>query len=473
MILSLGKTLTWMAALGLTAGWAQTAKTIKWACIGNSITEGAGLAMPYPARLGNKLGPAFQVQNDGVSGTTLLKKGDNPYWKNGKLAQAMAFNPDIITIKLGTNDTKSQNWVNKADFAKDLTAMVDTLLALPSKPQIWLCLPCPIFTNNFGIVNSVAVNEITPIIKQVAETKKLNVIDIYTPLSKYPNLFSDGVHPNDAGADSVASVIYRAFLSKAKKVACIGNSITDYAFPGAYSDAVEGDAYSIRLNMLLGRDYYVENEGVTGLYMQKNADPANSYWGAKGRLRQVFSLQPDIVTIMLGTNDSRASGWNTQRYLQDYRSMADTLKGMKSDPAIFAALPVYAWKVNGEWPFSGISNDLIQDSCMPAIRKVAEEKGLSIIDAHSPFENLKSLVPDGVHPNRVGQDTLARIFYRALTAPPVTSLKLNGNSGKGAAGERRGLQPQLSPSGLFQISRDRDVFSVDGKNLPRPEAAMP
>lgn len=74
----------------------HAAEKIKLACIGNSITEGTS---NYPTYLQNLLGSGYQVENDGVGGTTLLKRGDKPYWTNGLLSKALAFKPDIVTIK--------------------------------------------------------------------------------------------------------------------------------------------------------------------------------------------------------------------------------------------------------------------------------------------------------------------------------------------------------------------------------------
>jgi len=58
---------------------------VKIACVGDSITEGSGLTSPatqsYPARLQRLLGTNYNVRNFGVSGRTLLKQGDFPYWK--------------------------------------------------------------------------------------------------------------------------------------------------------------------------------------------------------------------------------------------------------------------------------------------------------------------------------------------------------------------------------------------------------
>jgi len=58
---------------------------VKVACIGNSITYGSGIPDrardSYPAQLGRMLGDKWIVKNFGVSGRTMLKKGDFPYWK--------------------------------------------------------------------------------------------------------------------------------------------------------------------------------------------------------------------------------------------------------------------------------------------------------------------------------------------------------------------------------------------------------
>lgn len=86
-------------------------KPIKVACLGNSITQGPGRDHEdsYPLQLQDILGEKFKVENFGVSGRTLLKKGDFPYWNEPQLDEVKVFSPDILVIKLGTNDSKPQN----------------------------------------------------------------------------------------------------------------------------------------------------------------------------------------------------------------------------------------------------------------------------------------------------------------------------------------------------------------------------
>ena len=110
---------------------------VRVACIGNSITFGAGIRNrsrdSYPSVLARMLGDNYWVKNFGVSARTMLNKGDHPYMNEPAYKNALAFNPNIVVIKLGTNDSKSFNWKYKADFMKDAQTTVSyTHLTLPT-----------------------------------------------------------------------------------------------------------------------------------------------------------------------------------------------------------------------------------------------------------------------------------------------------------------------------------------------------
>ena len=116
----------------LTAGGQER---IKVACVGNSITEGSGIveSMRYPSQLQKLLGENFEVRNYGLGGRTLLKKGDYPYWQEEKYKEVLAWVPDIVIIKLGTNDSKPQNWIYAEDFIADYRAFIQSFKKLPGK----------------------------------------------------------------------------------------------------------------------------------------------------------------------------------------------------------------------------------------------------------------------------------------------------------------------------------------------------
>ena len=184
----------------------------------------------YPALLQKKLGDGYWVKNFGVSGRTLLNNGDYPYMNEMAWKDAQAFKPDIVIIKLGTNDSKPQNWKHAAEFKSDLQQMITTLcpqLAQPAKkkgkksknnaggqeqtPKIILCTPIPAFKSSWDINETVIKNEIIPIEQEVAREYGLQVIDLHTLFSDGEELVQpDGIHPNDKGVQRMADAIAEA-----------------------------------------------------------------------------------------------------------------------------------------------------------------------------------------------------------------------------------------------------------------------
>ena len=194
---------------------APRANAVRVACIGNSITDGFGIDMAdvnsYPAQMQRLLGDGYYVRNYGVSSRTLLNKGDWPYMREPAWREALQFNPDIVVVKLGTNDSKPENWQYGADYQRDLLQMVDSLKALPSKPQIYLCTPIPAFKATWNISDSVIVNAIVPIVNKVAKKQRLKVIDLHTLYAADGDkMLPDGIHPDAKGARRLAEIIGEA-----------------------------------------------------------------------------------------------------------------------------------------------------------------------------------------------------------------------------------------------------------------------
>ena len=222
-----------LATLGkwLDARQAPQPGAIRVACIGNSITDGHGIdlapANGYPAQLQRLLGKDYFVKNFGVSARTMLNKGDYPYMNEMAWRDALAFKPDIVIIKLGTNDSKPENWKYGSEFKQDLQQMITTLrpdLAQPVKkkgkkkvaeqpksPQIYLCTPIPAFKSTWNINDSVIVNGIIPIQQEVAKQFGLQVIDLHTLFANDGDkMLDDGIHPDGKGARRMAEIIAAA-----------------------------------------------------------------------------------------------------------------------------------------------------------------------------------------------------------------------------------------------------------------------
>lgn len=188
------------------------------ACVGDSITFGSGIAdrnnKNYPAQLQQLLGDAWEVKNFGVSARTLLRKGNFPYWNEKAYQDALAFQPDVVVIMLGTNDTKPQNWAHKDEFRKDYEDLVKSFTSLPTTPRVFVCLPPPVVGGKQWDIVEEGVQQEMPLIKDLARDLKLDVIDMHKALEAKPQLIPDRVHPNAEGAGIMAAEVYQAFTGK-------------------------------------------------------------------------------------------------------------------------------------------------------------------------------------------------------------------------------------------------------------------
>ena len=203
------------------------------ACVGDSITAGVGASSSntnYPAVLQTLFGSSVKVMNFGHSGATMLSVGDLPYQQQSEYTAATSFVSgagasavvDVI-IMLGTNDSKPYNWTvgtatRAEQFRKDCAAMVDHFTQLAPHPLVYLALPPHAYTNTYQISGTVLHDEILPVLKQVAADKGIAVIDVDAPTTGHPELFPDGVHPNDNGYKIVAQVMHDGLLAPVDNV---------------------------------------------------------------------------------------------------------------------------------------------------------------------------------------------------------------------------------------------------------------
>lgn len=185
------------------------------ACIGNSVTYGAGIenreANSYPAQLQNMLKDNYLVGNFGKNGATLLKKGHNPYYKTEEFKQVIDFKADIAIVHLGLNDTDPRNWPNfRDDFEKDYSWLIDTLLASNSEMKIYVAKMSPIFSGHPRFLSSTFdwYWQIQNTIERIANANQVELVDFHQPLYFRPDLLPDNLHPNASGATLLAKEIY-------------------------------------------------------------------------------------------------------------------------------------------------------------------------------------------------------------------------------------------------------------------------
>jgi len=199
------------------SGFAQQDGIIRVACIGASITAGITLDNPaadaYPAQLQKMLGDKYQVLNFGVSGTTMLRKGDLPYRNATAYQKALQSDPEIVFIDLGGNDSKLINRVYLGEFEKDCHALIHSFAALPTHPRIILLLPLPCFLKDTTQINErTIVSQIIPGLRQVAYDENIEVLDMHSVFVDKESAMPDKIHPDLPGSRLIAERLFHLIV---------------------------------------------------------------------------------------------------------------------------------------------------------------------------------------------------------------------------------------------------------------------
>lgn len=189
---------------------------IRVACIGNGVTYGYGIENletdSYPVKLQARLGDKYEVRNFGFNGATLLKNGHKPYWDQPPFRKALEFQPQIVVIHLGLNDTDPRNFSQyRKEFHADYLEMIQVFKNLNTDPEtrVWICRMTPVFPwhKRFRTGTRDDFWAIQEAIEKVAKDANVTLIDLHTPLSSRPDLFEDAIHPSEEGTAIIASTV--------------------------------------------------------------------------------------------------------------------------------------------------------------------------------------------------------------------------------------------------------------------------
>jgi sialate O-acetylesterase len=179
------------------------------------------------------------------------------------------------------------------------------------------------------------------------------------------------------------------------RVACAGDSITARGYPEV-------------LQRLLGPGYTVRNLGHSGVTAMKDIG-TRSYPLAKPQQDDI-----DIVVVMLGTNDAKTETWSAHKeaFAKDYRELIQSFKAIASKPRVYVSLspPVFKPETG-----NGFSPKNVEEM-VEITRTLAGELGCPVIDVHAAATGHADLFSDGVHPNDLGKELIAKTVMQALTA---------------------------------------------------------
>ena len=198
--------------------------------------------------------------------------------------------------------------------------------------------------------------------------------------------------------------------NKIKRIACVGDSLT-------YGHVWHDESYPTFLQKDLGDKYVVDNFGVNGSQITGFGGLGTNYqYNKLGAYTNSIKFSPDIIIIMLGTND--ATKWDDAKvtYESGLRSL------IKSYQDIFASSEIVIMTSPATKNGNGFSipNDVIKNEVNPIQRKVANELDLTLLDLRNEFESYSGGYDtllrsgDGVHFSVEGAKFVASFVEKSL-----------------------------------------------------------
>jgi acyl-CoA thioesterase-1 len=202
----------------------------------------------------------------------------------------------------------------------------------------------------------------------------------------------------------------RSETNATKRIACLGDSITY----GARSKNPKTDSYPAQLAEMLGDGYEVRNFGIGGATLLKKGRPCT--WQI---VAEAVHFRPDIVIIMLGTNDTVSGNW---KYIEDFSKDANELISaflrLPTKPKILFCSPT-----DMILETEGLTQERIDNlkerrprlhKLIPVIKRIARENAVEYLNMNSVFQGKSHLLTDGVHPNIDGYRLLAEKFHKDI-----------------------------------------------------------
>ncbi len=198
---------------------------IKVALVGDSVTYGHSIKNwpknNYPALLSQTLDNGYCVKSYGVSGSTVQPDGDQPYNATKAYTWSHEFDTDVLVFMLGSNDSKPENWKGAEKFKEEYIKLLESYTQVDYPPKVLLCTPPTAYfpegvtegLSNYD-VQPLIIEEIADIIEEVAVEKGYTLININDLTENRRDLFGrDNVHPNNDGAEEIASAVYKFIIN--------------------------------------------------------------------------------------------------------------------------------------------------------------------------------------------------------------------------------------------------------------------
>ncbi len=182
------------------------------------------------------------------------------------------------------------------------------------------------------------------------------------------------------------------------RVACVGDSLT------------QSSRYPYELWLKLGKENYaLSNFGAGGTTISLNTE--TPYMNTTA-YQDALNFQPNIVIIMLGTNDAQPNlKENNATLTQDYVKLINSFKKLPSNPQIWITLPPPIYSNQS----GAMDSEYFVQTVIPCIQQAANQTGLLTIDVYSALLGHPECFKDGVHVTDEGAEIIANEVFKAVT----------------------------------------------------------
>jgi lysophospholipase L1-like esterase len=222
---------------GFYSGWAFKSDIIKVGCVGDSNTYGAEATdrsrYAWPIQIRDMLGDKYETRNFGVNGALMMNHLNDAWRNKTAYSDNKAYDPDIIVIALGTNDSKDGYW-DAVKFKNSYIDLINEFKSYSSEPDIYMAIPIKAYSSTWSINDQTIREQVIPAMKEISKEKGLPLIDLYSVTNNIANLMaSDGIHPRDEGLRIMARKIADIMQLK-KPVIETNNSTTTTTYAEYY-----------------------------------------------------------------------------------------------------------------------------------------------------------------------------------------------------------------------------------------------
>ncbi|MBO7549883.1 MAG: hypothetical protein J6T77_07935, partial [Clostridia bacterium] len=172
-----------------------------------------------PNFLQKMLGFDYLVKNFGIGGYSVVNSDVYAYTKHWKYTTSVKFVPDVVIWMLGINDgNPSQDYkawegTNRREkYIQSAEMMFSAYEKVNPDVQIFVTLPSSLFKSNVWTEwkewGARVEKYVIPLNRELAEKHGYPVIDVFTWANDHPEVFPDGLHPEDDAYKTYAKRVY-------------------------------------------------------------------------------------------------------------------------------------------------------------------------------------------------------------------------------------------------------------------------